>query len=326
MPAAIPLIGAAFSVGAGIAAGATTLVGGLMIAGGAMTAVGAVTGNKKLQTIGSVLGLVGGGIGAFNELASAASLADTASSVASASDIANMADIGTSAANAADIGMMADVGMGAADAAAQTASQAAQAAQVSQAAQPLLDEGLIRAAQTEFGLDPSTLVNPTVNPPAPGAMESMAARSVEQAPSQFVQSPSAAATPAAGPAAAPAAAPVASQSPGYGTYATENRGFYPDIQSQSQPTGWWDKATEAAGKVSGWMKKNPNTTKLASGIIGGAANYYGQMEAAEQQYKNRLAYEDWARQRYSDSVRNIQVPRLIRQGTGTGGIIGGARG
>jgi hypothetical protein len=184
-----------------------------------------------------------------------------------------------------------------------------------------LDEGLIRAAQTEFGLDPSSLVNPTVNPPSPGAIESMAARSVEQAPNPFVQAPSAAEIGQMADVGMPA--PAARN---FGTYATENRGFYPDIQAQSQPGSWWDKATDTASKVSGWREKNPNTTKLASGIIGGAANYYGQMEAAEQQYKNRLAYEDWARQRYSDSVRNIQVPRLIRQGSGTGGIIGGARG
>lgn len=62
MPAAVPLIGAAFTASAGmtaIAAG-STLVGGLMVAGGAMTALGAVTGNKKLSMLGGVLGLAGG--------------------------------------------------------------------------------------------------------------------------------------------------------------------------------------------------------------------------------------------------------------------------
>ena len=58
MPMAIPLVASAFSISAGLTAGG--LLGGMMVAGGAIGGLGAITGNKKLMTLGSVLGLAGG--------------------------------------------------------------------------------------------------------------------------------------------------------------------------------------------------------------------------------------------------------------------------
>jgi len=69
MPAAIPLVASAFAIEAGVAAGIGTLAGGLMTAGGALGAIGTITGNKKLSTLGAVLGLAGGGFSMLGESA-----------------------------------------------------------------------------------------------------------------------------------------------------------------------------------------------------------------------------------------------------------------
>lgn len=82
---------AAMGIGAAVAAGAA-------IAGGAITIAGVVTGNKKLMTLGSVLGVVGG-------VASWASKAGTAAATAgsAAADVATdvATNVGTDAATSA---------------------------------------------------------------------------------------------------------------------------------------------------------------------------------------------------------------------------------
>lgn len=87
----VALVGAAASISAGVAIGASTLVGGLMVAGGALTAIGTVTGNKKLATLGAVMGL---GAGVANLASGASSAASGAASGAesAASGLGEMVD------------------------------------------------------------------------------------------------------------------------------------------------------------------------------------------------------------------------------------------
>jgi hypothetical protein len=71
--------------------------------------------------------------------------------------------------------------------------------------------------------------------------------------------------------------------------------------------------------------------KVAGGLIAGGMNYAGAQSAADAAQKRQMAYQDWVRQRYSDSVRNLQIPtfKISRPGATavqSPGLIGGQRG
>lgn len=89
--------------------------------------------------------------------------------------------------------------------------------------------------------------------------------------------------------------------------------------------GWWDQTKDAIKSGATWMKENPELTKVGSGILGGAMNYYGGQSAADAALAREKKYQDWVRQRYSDSVRNLQLPGPFGIGSAPG-LIGGARG
>lgn len=322
MPAAVPLVGAAFSISAGIAAGATTLVGGLMIAGGAMTAVGTVTGNKKLQTLGAVLGLAGGGIGAFNELTGAATAAgDFVGDAASRSAISAADSAAATAASAPVAETAAQVAAGASAAPAMDAIAAADyAAGLIPAGQPgaAAMDGVIGGAVR----DPWAMAGPgeaAMTSPGQAAVAVEPSRVGDwAAPQQAVQAPQPAMS------AAPDAVPMTANRYDLqqGTYS----GRGPESFTGPDATGWWDRAKQFGQDASAWMRQNPEITKLAGGLVGGAAKYFGDQQLAEDNARRQMAYQDWVRQRYSDSVRNLQVPRLNRTAAAPGGIIGGARG
>ena len=290
MPAAIPFVAAAFSVAEGVAlvSAGSALLGGLMVAGGALTAVGALTGNQKLGMIGGVLSLAGGIGNAVSQASSAAEAAKVADSAYGAA--ANRGADTLSAMGAAD------------DTAAAVANTSAEAASSGTASLPGDYGGTIGS---EMAKAPSNFN------PVPGAGDAQPVGLIDSASSSNVPTTAARADLAGGtygPGATPAA-PAASIAA-------------PDGSSLS----WWDKAKQMASDTSSWMKANPETTKLAGGLVQGAMGYYGQQQLADDNLKRQMKYQDWIRQRYSDSVRNLQIPSPLSTTTQPQGIISGSRG
>lgn len=311
MPAAIPLVGAAFSIGAGITAGVTTLVGGLMVAGGALTAVGTLTGNSKLQKIGGVMSLVGGGIGAFESLTSAASsVAPSASS-----GVSSAVDTATSAAS---------------QAATEAASQGAQAAAASQAAEVAATQaaaqnpGLLQSAMGEFA-PTATQYGAFGEAPLGQALAQNQGVISQAATNPLLTTQEAIAASAPGASAGSPALNMAEFQQMAPT-ATQYGAFGEAPLNPPAPKSWWDGFTDKAQRAGQWIEQNPKTAQVLGQAVQGAASYYGPLAAAEEQQKRAMAYQDWVRQRYSDSVRNLRVPRLTQQAPATAGIIGGARG
>ena len=66
--------------------------------------------------------------------------------------------------------------------------------------------------------------------------------------------------------------------------------------------------------------------KTGAGLVQGAMKSYGDEELAKNDMKRQMAYKDWVRQRYSDSVRNLVIPSPVSTAAGPSGIIAGQRG
>lgn len=277
MPMAIPLIAAYGAVSAGIAAGAATLIGGMMIAGGVLTAVGALTGNKKLQTFGSVLSLAGG----VANLASTA-VQETSSNLASAA--AEQATAGTESIAAEGLG---------------------------QTAAPVADAGATSALTESV---------------APGAVADSGGAATETAATAANAAPAATVDPMAGlnaGATADISAPAIEQA----TAGAESLPVQNGLIGNQNPS-LLDKFQTGAQDLGKWAKANPELVKAGTGLISGAANAYGQQQQANALQDNLAAqqsYMDKLRQRYSDSVRNLQIPTFATQQP-RGGIINGAKG
>lgn len=94
----------------------------------------------------------------------------------------------------------------------------------------------------------------------------------------------------------------------------------------NSPGDWWGGLKNTLEDVGGWMNKNPSLTKVGGGLIQGAMDYYGKQEMADDNLKRQKAYQDWVRQRYSESVRNLRVPAVTLTAPQNTGIIGGQRG
>jgi hypothetical protein len=282
---AIPLIAAYGAVSAGIAAGAATLVGGMMIAGGVLGAIGAVTGNQKLQMFGGALSLVGG----VANLASAAT-SQTASGLANVA--AEQATAGTESIAAEGLGQTA-----ASTAAAPVADGAVDALTESAATGSVVADGGGGAASEMAGAPASVA----------GGEAPVAASAVQQ-------TPQISASPLAG-------APVEQATAGT-EYLPQTNGAGGSglISGSSTQPSLLDKFASAT-------KNNPELTKAASGLISGAANAYGQqqqVQALRDSETQRENYLDKLRQRYSDSVRNLQIPTFSTQVPRTG-IINSAK-
>jgi len=310
MPAAVPLVGAAFSISSGVAAAgglsaiaagglsALTLTSGLMIAGGAMTAIGTLTGNKKLATIGSVLGLAGG-IGSALGKGAETAAADVAGSAAAEAGASTTANVGGEIAQ----GAVADTATSVAESATKTASAAGDA---------LRGGGLIETA-------------------AQGPLDALGQEAAGAAFAQPV-APAAEAltgTPMAAPGApAPAVVAPSEAVRNYGTPLTENRGFSPNIAAAPDTgVGWWDKMKDFGKDFAKFTKENPTLTQVGGGLIYGVAQGIGNENAVKKQAAERKKYDEWVSQRYSDSVRNLTIGAVGgRKPVPSGGIIGGARG
>jgi hypothetical protein len=352
---------------AAIAAGglsALTLTSGLMIAGGALTGIGAITGNKKLMTLGSVLGLAGG-VSSFvskaGEAAGAAATAEAASQAAAEAGASTTANVGGNVVQGAG----ADLATTAADTAANIASEAGSSALAGSQPGGLIADAAAPGALTgdagpwapngpgEAGALADA--GPGLRAPeaAPAIRESGAANyrlrpgSWEQytpdygsgfrAPSQGFMDANTSLV-GAGEAAPGMGTSMPDSGPMTATRYDLQQGTYdggysgrgpdsiPGQAGSAAPGDWWSKMKKFGQDFDKFTKENPGLTKVGGGLLQGAMMYAGQQQLASDNAKRQMAYQDWVRQRYSDSLRNLTVPSVVRTAPATGGIIGGVRG
>lgn len=341
MPAAIPLVAAAFTVAEGLAAvgaaagmaataaggvaalsagglSALTLTGGLMIAGGGLTAVGALTGNKKLMTIGSIMGLAGGVGNLLSkgaETAATTAAPDAAKEVAGASTTAN---VGGEVVQ----GPAAEGAKGAAEVASNVAADAAAPAAAPLAGGASPSSGLISDAVK----GPAGLVEPGSGPfnfgQAPATEALAGAPDASSLASSAPAGPAYATDAAAGVTTAPGSEFGIGQPTGAGDQlAMANQAPGAGAPSQNPTTGW-GKVKEFFSDAAEVSRKNPALTQVGGAFLFGAMNNYSQQSMVADQRKR----DDWLRQRYNESVRNLRIPGLVQTAGASGGIIGGARG
>jgi len=370
MPAAIPLVGAAFSVAGGVAAAggmaaiaagglsALTLTSGLMIAGGALTGIGALTGNKKLMTLGSVLGLAGGVsnfVSKAGEAAGAAATAEAASQAAAEAGASTTANVGGNVVQGAG----ADLATTAADTAANIASEAGSSALAGSQPGGLIADAAPPGALTgdvgpwEAGpladAGPG-LSSPGATPPVtesgaanyrlrPGSWEQYTPENGSgfQARGQSFMDTNASPV-GAGEAVPGMGTSMPSSSPMNATQYDLQQGTYdggysgrgpdsiPGQAGSAAPGDWWSKMKKFGQDFDKFTKENPGLTKVGGGLLQGAMTYAGNQQMASDNVKRQMAYQDWVRQRYSDSLRNLTVPSVVRTAPASGGIIGGVRG
>jgi hypothetical protein len=301
MPMAIPLIGAAFSISEGLAIGG--MLGGLMTAGGAVTLLGAASGDKGLMQIGGVLGMVGG----IGNLASGVS---TGMTQAEGTQIVGDYEKG-----------LPGMGDSTPPAEAPGSGVTTSAAGQTMTAQPpgvggptglASLPGSVNSPAAAFGNSQPGLISDAAAqaPLGAGSQSSQAlaadtARQVNAYESGLPKMPEAPSGP--------------TTSSGFGGSGTD-----PSVQGPQAPkspgSSWGDKANTAFK----WMRDNPEATKQVGGLVQGAMKYYGDQQMADDNMRRQMAYQDWVRQRYSDSVRNVKIPVLTAPQSS--GIIGNARG
>lgn len=298
MPMAIPFVVAAFQV-YGAAVATSALVSGMLYAAAAFTVIGAVTDNKDLSNIGGILGLAGGA-------ASLASGGATAGS--SAADVAR-----TEAGNASYQALE--------DAAANGVEGTTQGAITSPletggapptgptpggglAGEPTSGGGLLNEANPNLGKPVmGGDVSPTVTPSSPASEVTNVAPLAPGVPNAPT---------------VPGYAGPGSAGAGAGTDAIVNG-------PGAGPSSFFDQLQQKMGGAVDWMKKNPELTKTGAGLLQGAMNNYSQQDMANENVKRTKDYQDWVRQRYSDSVRNLTIPAVgVTKGPGSG-IVAGAR-
>lgn len=341
MPMAIPFVVAAFEVMGATAAmtaagGAMTLTAGLGYAAAGLTVAGAITGNKTLSTLGAIAGLGMGISGIADGMAASASAADSAAAdafggsgvtggptgsatsgwqaQAAAPEAAYAGDVAGSAANATPVAESFGVAnpsviqSSALEALSPTPVDATAATQAA-AATPVADAAANASPGSPLNLDQQV---PTTAP--------VAAQEAVVATPQPTPAPQAAATPQA---AAPAASTSygAPQEPGALNGAGQG-GYTP--QAAASPKSWLDQLGSKAETAAAWAKANPALTLAGAGVVGGAMKYIGGQQMAEDNMHRSKEYMDWVRQRYSDSVRNLTIPKY--QTPTNAGLIGAARG
>lgn len=289
MPALIAIAGAAFSVSAGmtaIAAG-SSIIGGLMVAGGALAGIGTLTGNKKLAKIGGILSLAGG----LGNLAQG--LVKETAGKAAADAAAQEAAKATAGNTIADVTGTATEGLSEAAGAASVADDVAMMGNVGNGA-PLAGAGG-DILQASYGM------------PSQGLLQGGFAEA------GGLGGP----MPAGGPGFEVGSIGAPAQPPGM------IQRLFGDTAVGKTAASWADSAGNAMKGVDAWTKANPTMAKVASGMIQGAAGYYGQTQAMKDNMERQKQYADWVRQRYSDSVRNLTIPAPTAQLSP--GIIGGSR-
>ncbi len=366
MPAAIPLVGAAFSVAGGVAAAggmaaiaagglsALTLTSGLMIAGGALTGIGALTGNKKLMTLGSVLGLAGGVsnlVSKAGETVATEAVADVAKNEAvkaGADQVVNdvtqniaaaaptAVDTATQVAN--EVGTNALAGSQPGGLIADAAPPGALTGDVGPwEAGPLADAGpglsspgatppVTESGAANYRLRPGSWEQ---NTPNNGSGFQARGQSFMDANTNLV---------GAGEAVPGMGTSMPSSSPMNATQYDLQQGTYsggysgrgpesiPGQAGAASPGDWWSKMKKFGQDFDKFTKENPGLTKVGGGLLQGAMMYAGNQQMASDNVKRQMAYQDWVRQKYSDSLLNLTVPSAVRTASASGGIIGGVRG
>jgi hypothetical protein len=288
MPVAIAVVSAVASVSAGVAAvsAGSALVGGLMIAGGIASGLGAITGNKTLQQIGMVAGLAGGvagfASGAWDSAATDLVKYAGSSTDATAGNYVNAMDAASDAAGAP--GTVAGSAVDTASTASRLATDGLDTKGVVSSNAP----NLAQDAATESGLrDALGASAPEVN--APTSVEQMTATANANDP--FASS------------AAPSDSAFAAGGDRVSDKFTSTRVFDQTTQTSGSGSLW-----ETMKKLPGWIEKNKETAKLASGLVGGAMKSYGDQAALKSRYALEDEYRQKQQQRYSQSIIGLHMP------------------
>lgn len=231
MPVVIPVI-AAFASGAvaAVVAGTATFAAYAAVAGAVLSVAGAITGNKDLQRIGGIVGIVGGAASLFSGGASAASTAGSAAESAGGIT-AEQAAYGQLEAAAAD---------GATAAAGDVAGMASPSAAAPLAAD--INQSAAEVARLNAAGTPLSKV-------AQAAADAGIAGGIT--PQQSAYSQLEATTQVPGPGAGPTT-PIADIGKQYNSL---------DLKS------WWDKAEKAGKGVGSFIKDNKELVQLAGGAL-----------------------------------------------------------
>lgn len=268
-----------------VGAGVTAAVaaGGLTLASGLMIAGGAL----------SFAGAASGNqklsrLGAVAMLGGGiASLAGSSANAASAADAVRMSDEVYAGANTAPLAETPVTA--AAPATGSAAADAAQAAELADAAQAA------RLADAPAPASSTALADAPAVTPQAGLVDSAAAQNVPLgSQSAIVENP----------------------------YFPQNGWGQDTLSNVTAGAGAGPSGPGMIEQFSQWMRANPEATKVGGGLVKGAMEYYGQQQFADDQMKRQQSYMDWVRQRYSDSVRNLTIPALVRNQ----GVVNGARG
>jgi hypothetical protein len=355
MPAAIPFVVAGFQAFAAVAA-KSAIVAGLYTVAAVSTALGAITKNKDLQRLGAVAGLAGGVGSVMTAGGSAAGAAageeasKTVAEKAGAAGFENTVDaaVKSGAQTAADATSAIDNASSALDLAKSApalAEPASSLAQTGASSNGLLSNAMSSGpdlgnitTQSAFNSAPagdmfntgqifpgaesagssSSLMQPTADAASPGAMgtdyglntasnaPTANAGAMNQGNGLNVNTAS--------------NAPAANTGKflDYNLNTASNAGSgLPSAATQNQ--NWFEKLNSFATKYG-------KLTELGGGLISGAAKSYSDQQTAKDSFNRQREYQDWLRQRYNDSVRNLTVPGLVLNRNGPNGIINGARG
>lgn len=286
MPAAIPFVAAAFSISEGVA----LVSAGSALLGGLMVAGGALSGIGALTGNNKLTAL--GGV-----LSLAGGIGNAVSRASSAAEAAKVADSAYGAAANRGADTLGAMGV-ADDTAAAVANTSAEAAS-SGASNLAGDYGGTIAEEMAKTPQPFNPVPGAGGTPAPDGL-------IQQASSQPVPATATRADLAAGTYDSAASAATAG--------------------APNPAESWWDKLKSGVSSAGQWAKANPELAKAGAGLVQGAMGYYGQQQLAEDNQKRQMKYQDWVRQRYSDSVRNLRIPSPLSTTAQPQGIIASSRG
>lgn len=352
MPAAIPFVVAGFQAYAAVTA-TSAIVAGLYTVAAVSTALGAVTKNKDLQRLGAIAGLAGG-VGSV--MTAGGTAAGAAAGEEATKTVAEQAGATGFENTAADLTSQADKAIANSSAALDAAKTGVQIAEPVNAsiaqAGPMgvsPDNGLLSNAMApKPALDTITTQSAFNSAPQQNMFNTgQMFQNGQQAGSSLLNAPAAeplstvnvppslSSNMTAPPLPDASTAPAGDgfRMPGGATNAPSNTGTFkadyglntasnagsslPDAATQNQ--NWFEK-------LNGFANKYGKLTEATMGLIGGAANNYSQQKAAESNFNRQKEYQEWLRQRYNDSLRNLTIPGLVLNRNGSNGIINGARG
>lgn len=358
MPAAIPFVVAGFQAYAAVTA-TSAIVAGLYTVAAVSTALGAITKNKDLQRLGAIAGLAGGVGSVMTAGGSAAGAAageeasKTVAEKAGAAGFENTVDaaVKSGAQTAADATSAIDNATSVLETARGGASALAEPIAQSGSMGSSAGGGLLADAmgspvttQSAFSSAPADSmfntgqISDTLAANAGGnagsAFDTASSSAAMADPASASLSTSASANPSQyGLDTAPNAGNGLSNTAGqtqsaantgtfkadYGLNTASNavKGALPDAGMQNQ--NWFEKLNSFATKYG-------KLTELGGGLISGAAKSYSDQQTAKDNFNRQREYQEWLRQRYNDSVRNLTVPGLVLNRNGSNGIINGARG